>query len=46
MAIIPATLLVEGKCRIENIPDIGDVKALIDILIHLGAEVSYKDKIP
>jgi len=44
VAIIPAALLVEGKCRIENIPDIGDVKALIDILIHLGAEVSFKDK--
>ena len=44
VAIIPAALLVEGKCRIENIPDIGDVKVLTDVLIHMGAKVSYIDR--
>jgi len=44
VAIIPAALLVAGKCKVENIPDIGDVNALTDILIHLGAEVKYEDK--
>lgn len=39
VAIIPAVLLVEGKCRIENIPDIKDVDSIIDILTYLGAEV-------
>ncbi len=39
VAIIPAVLLVEGKCRIENIPDIKDVDSIIDILIYLGADV-------
>ncbi|HOJ11860.1 MAG TPA: UDP-N-acetylglucosamine 1-carboxyvinyltransferase [Clostridiales bacterium] len=44
VAIIPAALLVAGKCRIENVPDIGDVKALMDILVNLGAEVEYEDE--
>ena len=28
VAILPATLLVKGKCRIENVPDISDVRIL------------------
>ena len=39
VAIIPATLLIEGKCRVENIPDISDVHDLIDILLGMGAQV-------
>jgi UDP-N-acetylglucosamine 1-carboxyvinyltransferase len=44
VAIIPAALLVEGKCRIENIPDIGDVKVLEGIMSHLGAKIEYIDR--
>jgi UDP-N-acetylglucosamine 1-carboxyvinyltransferase len=44
VAVIPASLLVEGKCRIENVPDIGDVKILTDVLVNLGAEVEYEDR--
>ena len=39
LAIIPATLLAKGSCRIENIPDIRDVRLMIDIIRHLGASV-------
>ncbi len=39
VAIIPAVLLVEGKCRIENIPQIKDVEAIVKILEYLGARV-------
>lgn len=39
VAIIPAALLVDGPCRIENVPDIGDVRLLIKILKNLGAKV-------
>ena len=39
VAIIPAVLLVEGKCRIENIPQIKDVDAIVRILEYLGAKV-------
>ncbi len=39
VAILPAALLVEGKCRVENVPDISDVRILLDILSDLGAQV-------
>ena len=39
VGIIPAALLVEGPCRIENIPAISDVDLLLDILRELGANV-------
>ena len=41
VAIIPAALLVDGVCRIENIPQISDVKLLLGILQDLGANVRY-----
>jgi UDP-N-acetylglucosamine 1-carboxyvinyltransferase len=44
VAIIPAALLVNGICRIENVPDISDVKILKDILAQLGADISFEDK--
>lgn len=44
VAILPACLLVKGNCRIENLPDIKDVKLFLRILENLGAEVKYKDK--
>ncbi len=39
VAAIPAALLVEGVCRIENVPDIKDVDAIVDIMKYLGAKV-------
>ena len=39
VAIIPATLLVDGVCRIENIPQIADVTMCLKILEELGANV-------
>ena len=39
VAIIPATLLVDGVCRIENVPQISDVTLILQILQELGAEV-------
>lgn len=39
VAILPATLLVSGRCRIENVPDISDVRILLDILAQMGAQV-------
>ncbi len=41
VAIIPAALLVDGICRIENVPDIKDVRLIIDMLVQLGASVTY-----
>ena len=39
VAILPAALLVPGKCRIENVPDISDVRILLDILEGMGAVI-------
>ena len=39
VAIIPAALLVDGVCRIENIPQISDVTLCLRILENLGAGV-------
>ncbi len=39
VAILPATLLVSGPCRIENVPDISDVRILLNILKDMGASV-------
>ncbi len=39
VGILPAALLVEGVCRIENIPQISDVTLLLKIMQELGAEV-------
>ena len=44
VAIIPAALLVDGVCRIENIPQISDTDMLLTILAELGAKVSYINK--
>ena len=44
VAIIPATILAEGVCRIENIPNISDVSAMIKILRSLGAEIKMINK--
>ncbi|MBR6206301.1 MAG: UDP-N-acetylglucosamine 1-carboxyvinyltransferase [Oscillospiraceae bacterium] len=39
VAIIPAALMVDGPCRIENIPQISDVTMLLNILKEMGASV-------
>ena len=44
VAIIPATLLVEGKCVIENVPAINDVSVIMGILAQLGAETKWLDE--
>ena len=39
VAILPAALLVNGKCRIENVPDISDVRILLEMIEGMGAQV-------
>lgn len=39
VAILPAALLVDGVCRIENVPDISDIQLFFDILTRMGATV-------
>jgi len=44
VAIIPAALMVDGVCRIENIPQISDVSLILQILKELGAEIKTVNK--
>lgn len=41
VAILPATLLIDGVCRIDNLPNISDVKMSIKILEELGAKITW-----
>ena len=41
VAIIPATLLIDGTCVLENLPNISDVKNSITILEKLGAKIDW-----
>lgn len=43
VAILPAALLVSGKCRIENVPDISDVRILLNILEGMGAKIELPE---
>ncbi len=39
VGILPATLLISDVCRIENVPDISDVRLLLRILDDMGASI-------
>ena len=41
VAIIPAVLMVNGVCRLENLPQISDTDKLLQILSMMGAKVRY-----
>ena len=41
VAIIPACLLINGLCRLENLPNIKDVNLYLEILKNMGAKVEY-----
>ncbi len=41
VAILPATLLIDGITTLENVPNISDVKIICDILNELGAKVTW-----
>ena len=44
VAILPAALLVSGKCRIENVPNISDVRILMNILHRMGAKITSPER--
>ena len=43
VAILPAALLVAGPCRIENVPDISDVRILLSIMEGMGADIQHPE---
>ena len=43
VALIPASLLCDEKVEISNVPNISDVDALEEILLHLNVQVERKE---
>ena len=44
VAILPATLLIDGICTIDNLPNISDVRIYCDILQDLGAKITWNNE--
>ena len=44
VAILPATVLIDGVCRVDNIPSISDVSTTLKILKSLGSQIRYINK--
>ncbi|MGE5494906.1 MAG: UDP-N-acetylglucosamine 1-carboxyvinyltransferase [Burkholderiales bacterium] len=44
VAILPAALLCEGVCEIDNLPNIADVHLLNDVLCSMGAKTEVLNK--
>ncbi len=43
VALLPAAILSDGKCKIYNVPNISDVHKLNEMLRLLGSNVEYKN---
>lgn len=43
VAILPAVLLSDEPCTLENLPNINDVRLLRDILMRLGCKVRHEE---
>lgn len=41
LPILAGTLLTEDRCVLENVPDIADIRVMIEVLRHLGARVEW-----
>lgn len=41
LGIIAAATILDGPCRIENIPDVADINVLLEICKTLGAQIRW-----
>ncbi|MFH0874104.1 MAG: UDP-N-acetylglucosamine 1-carboxyvinyltransferase [Candidatus Komeilibacteria bacterium] len=44
LAILAATVLVSGDCQLHNVPRIGDVLTMIELLASMGSKISWTDE--
>ena len=44
VAILPATILINGVCTISNLPNISDVKIYCEILEQIGAKIQWNNQ--
>ena len=45
VALIPASILTRGVCVITNVPDISDVRILIDMMEELGSIITFENEV-
>lgn len=45
VALIPASILTSGVCVITNVPDISDVRILIDMMKELGSIITFENEV-
>jgi UDP-N-acetylglucosamine 1-carboxyvinyltransferase len=45
LPIMAASLLVEGEVKLDNVPDIADVRSMITLIEKLGGFTSFKDSV-
>ncbi len=45
LPMIAAALLTDGELVLENVPDILDVRTMLDIAVSLGAEADFRDNV-
>ena len=41
-AVLPAALLCDEVCVVENLPNIEDIRVMHQMLLHLGCKVDYE----
>lgn len=41
LPVLAATLLTDDCCVIENVPDISDIRVMIEVLVQLGAKAEF-----
>lgn len=44
VAILAASIMVKGKCCIDNVPHVSDIDALLDIIRRLGGKADFVSK--
>lgn len=44
VAILAASILVKGMCRIDNVPQVSDIHVLLDIIEGLGGKAKFVSK--
>ncbi len=44
LPIIAATLLTQDTCRLEGVPRLTDVKNIVDLISHMGAETGWEEE--
>ena len=40
LGVLAASMMIDGKCTLENVPDISDVHVMIDLCRSLGATIT------